>query len=89
MLIHDHVVPGTVVEWRWRRRGHFGVWSDYTVDIGALDDGRWYVRQLEHDLVGPWRAELYATEADARTVARAVLAAAEPALVAAEYRMLF
>ncbi|MEU6858817.1 hypothetical protein AB0B28_08090 [Glycomyces sp. NPDC046736] len=82
----DHTIPGTVDERRWRQRGHWGTWRDYVLDLGALDDGRWYVRQLAHDLVGPWRAEVYATEKDARTVAAAVLAAARPVLEAADYR---
>lgn len=84
----DHQVPGSVEEWRWRRHGIFGRWWDYVIEAGALDDGRWYVRRLEHDIGGPWRAQLYATREDARAVAIAVQAAVEQELTAAGYRLL-
>jgi hypothetical protein len=87
-LIVRHTVPGSVEVWRWRQYGKWGRWWDYVVEAGALEDGRWYVRRLDHDIGGPWRAELYATREDAYTVALAVQAAVEPELTAAGYRLL-
>lgn len=83
-----HTVPGSVEVWRWRQYGIFGRWWDYVIEAGELDDGRWYVRQLPHDIGGPWRAQLYPTRADAFAVAIAVQAAVEPELTAAGYRLL-
>lgn len=88
MLIQHHRVPGTVEVWRWRPRGFFGRWRDYVVEAGQLDDGRWYVRRLAHDIGGPWRAQLYSCRDDAMAVAKAVQGAVEPELAAAGYRLL-
>jgi len=88
LLIVEHQVPGTVEVWRWRPYGFFGRWLDYVVEAGQLEDGRWYVRRLEHDIGGPWRAELYSGKAEAMAAAKAVQAAVEPELTAAGYRLL-
>ena len=88
MLIVEHCVPGSVEVWRWRQYGNFGRWWDYVIDAGELEDGRWYVRRLPHDIGGPWRAQLYTSRDDAFAVADAVQAAVAPALTAAGYRLL-
>jgi hypothetical protein len=88
LLIVEHHVPGTVEEWRWRQYGIFGRWWDYVIEAGQIEDGRWYVRRLAHDIGGPWRAQLYMTREDAFAVATAVQAAVEPELTAAGYRLL-
>jgi len=81
-------VPGTVEVWRWRPVGYFGKWQDFVVESGGLDDGRWYVRALAHDLGGPWRAELFDSRDEAMAAAKAVQAKVEVALNAAGYRLL-
>jgi len=81
-------VPGTVEVWRWRPYEFFGRWLDYVVEAGQLDDGRWYVRRLEHDIGGPWRAGLYSGKDEAMAAAKAVQAEVEPELTAAGYRLL-
>lgn len=86
MFIYDHQVPGTKRTWRARERGYFGRLRDCFVELGELDDGRWYVRRLAHPTGGPFRAELYGSEAEALAVARAVMAEAEPRLEAAGWR---
>lgn len=88
LLIEEHRVPGSVIEWRWRPRGFFGKWQDYVIEVGALDDGHWYVRRLPHPIGGPWRAELYPSKDDAVAVATAVQAEVARALTAAGYRLL-
>lgn len=86
MVILDHTVPGSERRWWSRRHGEFGRIRDCVVGIGELDDGRWWVRRLPHPVTGPWRAELYGSEEEAEKVARAVMAEAEPMLLAADYR---
>jgi hypothetical protein len=85
-LIVDYEVPGTRRVWRSRELGYFGRWRACTVETGQLDDGRWWVRRIAHPVGGEFRAELYASERDAITVARAVMAEIEPALIAAGWR---
>jgi len=87
-LIGHHTAPGSVEEWRWRPYGYWGSWLDYLIETGQLTDGRWWVRRLPHPIGGPWRAQLYPSRAEARAVALAVQAAAEPDLTAAGYRLL-
>lgn len=86
VLILDHTVPGSERRWRSRRRGDFGRLRDCEVSIGGLDDGRWWVRHTAHPVTGEFRAELYASEMEAETVARAVMAEVQPLLNAADYR---
>jgi hypothetical protein len=86
LLIEDHQVPGTRRTWRSREFGYFGRWRDCTVEVGQLDDGRWWVRRIAHPVGGEFRAELYNSERDAIAVARAVMAEIEPALIAAGWR---
>ena len=85
-MILDHAVPGSERRWWSRRWGEFGSLRDCTVDIGEIDDGRWWVRRIAHPITGEFRAELYASEGEAVAVARAVMAAAEPLLLAEGYR---
>jgi hypothetical protein len=85
-VIRDHAVPGGVLRWRSRPLGFFGRLGASEVTVGALADGRWYMRHLEHEISGPMSAGLYVSAAEATAAARAVMAAAEPHLVAAGYR---
>lgn len=71
--------------WRSREHGYFGKLRGAVIRVGRLDDGRWYVVREKHDTTGPWKAQLYATEADAVRVARAVMADAQPDLTEAGY----
>lgn len=77
-LIRAHGEPVRV--WRAREHGYFGKLRGAVIRVGRLDDGRWYVARDAHDITGPWKAQIYASEADAVTVARAVMADAQPAL---------
>ena len=81
-------MPGTVEVWRWRPYGFFGRWQDYVVEAGALDDGRWYLRRLAHDIGGPWLAELHRCRDEAMAAAKAVQAEVAEVLTAAGYRLL-
>lgn len=78
-------MPDSVRTWICRERGTWSRWAAARVDVGRLDDGRWYVEQAGHDVTGPWRAELYSTYGDARTVAEAVMASLAPELEDAGY----
>ncbi|MEU6246429.1 hypothetical protein [Glycomyces sp. NPDC047010] len=57
----------------WESKGFYN-WDHAIVRVGRVKDrGRWYVERLDHPGIGPYRAELYYTEADAHTVAEAVM----------------
>lgn len=73
--ISGHRVPDSVRYWEAPTgRGRI---DSVQVCLGQVDDGRWYVERLAHGRAGPYRARLYASEADAHTVARAVMDEAE------------
>lgn len=64
-------VPG--VGRRWESKGFFA-WDRAIVRTGQVKDGEcWYVERLDHPRTGPYRAELYDTEAEALTVAEKVM----------------
>lgn len=84
--IRDHAVPDNELRWRSRPLGYFGRWGISEVTVGALADGRWYMRHVEHVISGPLHAAFYASEAEVTAAARAVMAAAEPDLIVAGYR---
>ena len=81
-------MSGTVEVWRWRPTGFFGRWQDYVVEAGQIEDERWYVRRLAHDIGGPWKAELFDSRDEAMAAAKAMQAKVEPELTAAGYRLL-
>jgi hypothetical protein len=70
---------------RWEAHGHWA-WDYVAVGVGQVRDrGRWYVERHSHPQIGPYRAELYATEAQALAVAVAVMAEVSAALDGREF----